>query len=66
MARPAPALAARAILAVIERPRTLARCGTFLQARLGALGVRLLPRGTLLDSIRRYYRLDGVDREAGR
>jgi NAD(P)-dependent dehydrogenase (short-subunit alcohol dehydrogenase family) len=62
---PEPALAARAILAVIERPRPLARCGTFFQARLGAFGVRLLSRGFLLDSIRSYYRLDRVDREAG-
>jgi NAD(P)-dependent dehydrogenase (short-subunit alcohol dehydrogenase family) len=61
---PGPELAARAILSVIEHPRTLARCGTFFQARLGALGVRLLSRGFLLGSIRRYYRLDRVDREA--
>ncbi len=61
---PGPDLAARAILDVIERPRALARCGTFFQARLGALGVRLLSRARLLDSIRRYYHLDRVDREA--
>jgi len=61
---PGPELAARAIVSVIERPRPLARCGTFFQARLGALGVRLLSRGFLLGSIRRYYRLDRVDREA--
>jgi NAD(P)-dependent dehydrogenase (short-subunit alcohol dehydrogenase family) len=61
---PGPELAARAIQAVIERPRTVARCGTFFQARLGALGVRLLSRSLLLDSIRRYYRLHRVDREA--
>jgi short-subunit dehydrogenase len=63
---PGPELAAHAILDVIERPRSLARCGTFFQARLGALGVRLLSRGSLLDSIRRYYHLDRVDREAGK
>jgi NAD(P)-dependent dehydrogenase (short-subunit alcohol dehydrogenase family) len=63
---PQPELAARAILSVIERPRPLARCGTFFQARLGALGVRLLSRGSLLNSIRRYYHLDRVDREAGK
>jgi len=63
---PGPELAARAILDVIEQPRPLARCGTFFQARLGALGVRLLPRSSLLDSIRRYYHLDRVDREAGK
>jgi NAD(P)-dependent dehydrogenase (short-subunit alcohol dehydrogenase family) len=62
---PGPELAARAILSVIERPRSLARCGTFFQARLGAFGVRVLSRGFLLDSIRRYYKLDRVDREAG-
>ncbi len=64
-AAPGPELAARAILRVIERPRALARCGTFFQARLGALGVRVLSRGFLLNSIRRYYKLDRVDREAG-
>jgi short-subunit dehydrogenase len=63
---PGPELAARAILDVIERPRSLARCGTFFQARLGALGVRLLSRGSLLESIRSYYHLDRVDREAGK
>jgi hypothetical protein len=63
---PGPELAARAILDLIKRPRSLARCGTFFQARLGALGVRLLSRGSLLDSIRRYYHLDRVDRAAGK
>ena len=57
-------LAARAILSAIERPRVLVRCGTFFQARLGALGVRILSRAALLDSIRGYYHLDRVDREA--
>ncbi len=61
---PGPELAARAILSVIERPRVLARCGTFFQAQLGALGVRILSRAFLLGSIRRYYHLDRVDREA--
>jgi short-subunit dehydrogenase len=61
---PDPELAARAILSAIQRPRSVVRCGTFFQAVLGALGVRLLPRGWLLDSIRRYYHLDRVDREA--
>jgi short-subunit dehydrogenase len=64
-AAPHPEQAARAILAVLERPRPVARCGTFFQAQLGALGVRLLPRRALLDSIRRYYHLDRIDREAG-
>jgi NAD(P)-dependent dehydrogenase (short-subunit alcohol dehydrogenase family) len=64
-AAPGPEQAARAILAVIERPRPLLRCGTFFQAQLGALGVRLLPRRALLDSIRRYYHLDRIDSEAG-
>jgi NAD(P)-dependent dehydrogenase (short-subunit alcohol dehydrogenase family) len=61
---PGPELAARAVLKAIEHPPVLARCGTFFQAQLGALGVRLLSRGALLDSIRHYYHLDRVDREA--
>jgi NAD(P)-dependent dehydrogenase (short-subunit alcohol dehydrogenase family) len=62
---PGPERAARALLGAIERPRPLVRCGTFFQAQLGTLGVRLLPRRLLLDSIRRYYHLDRIDREAG-
>jgi len=64
-AAPGPEQAAQAILAAVERPRTLVRCGTFFQARLGALGARVLPRRSLLDSIRSYYHLDLVDRDAG-
>lgn len=60
---PEPELVAQCILSAIERPRALARCGTFFQARLGPLGVRILSRAALLDSIRKYYHLDGVDRE---
>lgn len=63
---PGPELAARAILAAIERPRAVLRCGTFFQARLGAFGSRFLSRSFLLNSIRRYYKLDAVDREAGK
>jgi short-subunit dehydrogenase len=62
---PGPELAARSILAAIERPRTVVRCGTFFQAKLGALGARFLSRRFLLNAIRRYYGLDKVDREAG-
>jgi len=61
---PGPELAARAILSALERPSVLVRCGTFFQARLGAFGVRLLPRALLLGTIRKYYHLDRVDREA--
>jgi NAD(P)-dependent dehydrogenase (short-subunit alcohol dehydrogenase family) len=61
---PGPELAAHAILDAMEHPRAVARCGSFFQATLGSLGVRLLPRGFLLESIRRYYHLDRVDREA--
>ena len=50
----------------LEHPRPVARCGSFFQAKLGSLGARLLPRGFLLESIRRYYHLDRVDREASR
>jgi NAD(P)-dependent dehydrogenase (short-subunit alcohol dehydrogenase family) len=63
---PGPELAARAILAAVERPRTVMRCGTFFQAQLGALGARFLPRRFLLNSIRRYYGLGVVDRQAGK
>jgi len=62
---PEPELAARAILAALERPRAIVRCGTFFQAKLGALGARFLPHSFLLNSIRRYYKLDQVDRQAG-
>jgi NAD(P)-dependent dehydrogenase (short-subunit alcohol dehydrogenase family) len=63
---PRPELAARAILSVIERPRPIFRCGTFFQAKLGALGARFLPQRFLLNSIRRYYKLDAVDRQNGK
>jgi NAD(P)-dependent dehydrogenase (short-subunit alcohol dehydrogenase family) len=63
---PEPELAARAILAALERPRAVVRCGTFFQAKLGALGARLLPHRFLLNSIRRYYGLDRVDRQTGK
>jgi NAD(P)-dependent dehydrogenase (short-subunit alcohol dehydrogenase family) len=63
---PGPELAARAILAAVEHPRAVVRCGTFFQAKLGALGARFLPRRFLLNSIRRYYGLDKIDRQAGK
>ena len=61
---PEPEIAARAILAAVEKPSVVIRCGTFFQAKLGALGSRFLPRRFLLNSIRRYYHLDQVDRQA--
>jgi NAD(P)-dependent dehydrogenase (short-subunit alcohol dehydrogenase family) len=63
---PGPELAARAILAAVERPRVVMRCGTFFQAKLGAFGARFLSRRFLLNSIRRYYKLDRIDRNAGK
>jgi NAD(P)-dependent dehydrogenase (short-subunit alcohol dehydrogenase family) len=63
---PGPELAARAILAAVGKPRAIIRCGTFFQAKLGALGSRFLPHRFLLNSIRRYYRLDAVDRQTGK
>jgi short-subunit dehydrogenase len=60
---PEPELAARAILNAIERPRSVVRCGSFFQARLGAWGARFLPRHFLLDSIRSYFHLRHVDRQ---
>jgi len=64
---PGPERAARAILRAIAPARrgAVVRCGTFFQARLGALGARLLPRRFLLNSIRDYYRLTRVDRDQG-
>jgi short-subunit dehydrogenase len=64
---PGPELAAQAILDSIApgRGSAVVRCGTFFQARLGALGARLLPRHLLLNSIRDYYHLGRVDREQG-
>ena len=62
-AAPGPQLAARAILHAIEHPASVARCGTFFQAKLGALGARFLPRSLLLNSIRHYYHLTHVDRQ---
>jgi NAD(P)-dependent dehydrogenase (short-subunit alcohol dehydrogenase family) len=61
---PPPDLIARGILDLIERKNRplLARRGTFFQATLGALGVRLLPHQWLLNSIRSYYGLNHVDK----
>ncbi len=60
---PPPELIARAIEKIIsvKNPPAIARRGTFFQATLGALGVRLLPHRRLLDSIRQYYSLPDVD-----
>jgi hypothetical protein len=60
---PPPELIARAIEKIIsaQNPPTIARRGTFFQATLGSVGVRLLPHRWLLDSIRNYYGLPDVD-----
>lgn len=60
---PPPDLIARAILKIMEceRPPVVARRGTFFQAVLGALGVRLMSRRGLLGSIRNYYGLNEID-----
>jgi len=60
---PPPELIARAIEEIISRknPPSIARCGTFFQATLGAVGVRLLSHRRLLASIRAYYELHDVD-----
>ena len=60
---PPPALIACAIEEIIscEDPPSVARRGTFFQATLGPLGVRVLPHRWLLDSIRNYYGLRDVD-----
>ena len=62
---PSPDLIARGILEIIrsENPPSVARIGTFFQATLGALGVRLLPHRRLLNSIRSYYGLNHVDEQ---
>jgi NAD(P)-dependent dehydrogenase (short-subunit alcohol dehydrogenase family) len=62
---PGPELAARAILRAIapDRAGGVVRCGTFFQARLGALGARFLPRRFLLRSIRDYFHLNPIDRQ---
>jgi len=61
---PPPELIARAIEQIISQrnPPSIARRGTFFQATLGAVGVRLLSRRGLLDSIRNYYGLHEVDK----
>jgi NAD(P)-dependent dehydrogenase (short-subunit alcohol dehydrogenase family) len=60
---PLPALIARSIEEIIEsnHKSVIARRGAFLQATMGALGVRFLPHAWLLDSIRSYYGLSQVD-----
>ena len=63
-AAPPPELIARGIEKIISQknPPSIVRCGTFFQAQMGALGVRLLPHQGLLDSIRGYYGLPDVDK----
>ncbi len=60
---PSPGLIARSIGEIIQSkiPPTISRRGTFFQATMGAVGVRLLPHRWLLDSIRTYYGLHDVD-----
>jgi NAD(P)-dependent dehydrogenase (short-subunit alcohol dehydrogenase family) len=60
---PPPELIARGIEQIIScpHPPSIARRGTFFQATLGAVGVRLLPHRWLLDSIRNYYGLPDID-----
>lgn len=60
---PPPELVARGILRILEaeNPPSISRQGTFFQATLGALGVRLLSHRALLNSIRSYYGLTHVD-----
>jgi NAD(P)-dependent dehydrogenase (short-subunit alcohol dehydrogenase family) len=60
---PPPERVARAILRLVRQEKLprVKRVGTFFQAALGPLGVRLLPQRWLLDSIRRYYGLHEID-----
>jgi NAD(P)-dependent dehydrogenase (short-subunit alcohol dehydrogenase family) len=60
---PEPDLIARGILALLDDPSPppVVRLGTFFQAKLGPLGVRILPLRALLKSIRQYYGLDKID-----
>jgi NAD(P)-dependent dehydrogenase (short-subunit alcohol dehydrogenase family) len=60
---PPPDLIARSVLKIVEAgvPPAVVRSGTFFQAALSPLGVRIMPRRWLLDSIRSYYKLDRID-----
>ena len=60
---PPPERIARGILRLICREKlpAVARMGTFFQAVLGPIGVRILPQRALLNSIRRYYGLHQID-----
>jgi NAD(P)-dependent dehydrogenase (short-subunit alcohol dehydrogenase family) len=60
---PQPELIAQAILRLLQqrKPPAMKRCGSFFQADVGALGMRLLSRTALLDSIRSYYGLARLD-----
>lgn len=59
-AAPEPELVAKMILGLLRRGSSppMKRCGSFFQAVLGPLGVRLYSRKGLLKGIRDYYRLD--------
>lgn len=61
---PSPELIAHAIEKIVDatKPPAIVRSGTFFQATLSPLGVRLLPRRMLLKSIREYYGLNKIDR----
>ena len=60
---PPPELIARGILKLIgcDKPAAVVRLGTFFQAKLGPLGVRILPQRLLRNSIRAYYGLKKID-----
>jgi len=62
---PSPELIARGILKLVRHPHppAIARLGTFFQAVLGPLGVRILPQRALHSSIRSYYGLNKIDEQ---
>ena len=64
---PGPELVAHKILDLARQgnPPAVTRVGTLFQATLGPLGVRVLPWGALLKSIRKYYGLHKVDQQHG-
>jgi hypothetical protein len=60
---PPPDLIARAVLRELQKKRApvVMREGSFFQAVIGPFGPRILPRGTLLESIRSHYGLTPID-----
>jgi NAD(P)-dependent dehydrogenase (short-subunit alcohol dehydrogenase family) len=60
---PPPERIARGILRLVRREKlpAVARMGTYFQAVLGPIGVRILPQRMLLNSIRHYYGLHQID-----